>query len=70
MTSKELIYLTVLKPHGEVTIFLLLKASLGGMSDPQVTSFSLPALSQTGHLSASGSQEISVLDITDQCSLN
>lgn len=32
MTSRELTFLIVLKPHGEVTIFTFLKASLGEMS--------------------------------------
>lgn len=37
MTSRELTFLIVLKPRGEVTIFTFLKASLGDVSALQVT---------------------------------
>lgn len=54
MTFRELTFLIVLKPHGEVTIFTLLKASLGDTSALQVNFFLLPALFQSGHLCANG----------------
>lgn len=46
MTSRELIFLIVLKPRGEVTIFPFFEAFLGDVSAPQVTVFATCPLSE------------------------
>ena len=58
LRERKLTFLIVLKPHGEVTTFTLVKASLGDVSD-QVTFSLLPALLHSGHICAKGLLAIS-----------